>query len=274
MLERVLLEDSSGYRATFLPQEGMTLASFEKNGIEVIDPETRILFEKRRGGLGPLIGPHFHERPLARIPSLPALEKHPLFELARKTGRRDPFSHGMARYVPWEYEADKMSIRGTLKGDSEFEGIPLKEIEGQNFTLRFEASLSEQGLQLNYSVVSDTDSLVGFHYYFRLPDKRGVVSAQVETGDLKFVLDKEVDETFHPFPDPTRGVIELDTSEYVLKVDYRSVNQENGWQLWHPNESTFVCIEPISARNPRKPILTASSLEVLLAISDRKDRTR
>ncbi|MCB1114212.1 MAG: hypothetical protein KDK62_05590 [Chlamydiia bacterium] len=290
-MAQIHLKDDSGYQAVFLPEEGMTLASFKKGDLEVIDPETKVLFEKRHGGLGPLIGPHFHERPLARIPSVPELENHPLYELARKTGRKDPFSHGMARYAKWEYESTETLIKGKLTGEMEFEGIPLKRIEGQNFFLTFEARLSEKGLHIDYGVVSDTDSLVGFHYYFRLPNKQGTVISKVkeraliegemhaipeafgysDDHSLKFVLDKEADYTFYPFLQETEANIQLETDEFLLDIVYQCESQENAWQLWHPNHSTFVCIEPLSAKNPKKPILTASSLSLSLGIEDRKD---
>lgn len=283
----VTLKHDSGYEALFLPEEGMTLASFKRHGVEVIDPETKVLFEKRRGGLGPLIGPHFHQRPSARLPALPELQNHPLFELARQTGRIDPFSHGIARYVPWKWEQKENTLTASLDGKMEWEGIPLSRIEGQAFSLTFTAMLSEKGLKLDYAVVSESDSVIGFHYYFRLPGKKGVVSSRVknkmlvegkeasvpesfgfqESHELIFDLNQSVDATFYPFPDPCRAEVLLATDEFDLKVRYECRNEENGWQLWHPPGASFVCIEPLSAKNPQKPILTASSLSVLLEIS-------
>lgn len=281
----ITLKNNSGYEATYLPEKGMTLASFKKNGIEVIDQETLALFEERRAGLGPLIGPHFHQRPQSRVPKVENESLFPEIALARSLGRSDPFSHGLGRFAEWKVETSENSITATLSGKDLFRGVPLSQLEGQDFTLTYEASLKESGLHIDYSVVSETDSVVGLHYYYRLPHKRGVVQSKVgslvqvnETKiavpeswgyhdhELKFELNKPADFTFYPHPHPLATTIDLFTDEFDLSVHYSSPSQANGWQLWHPQDATFVCIEPLSAQNPRKPILSASSLKVHLAI--------
>lgn len=281
----VVLSDPSGYEAVFYPLEGMTLASYKKHGIEVIDPATRAGFDERRGGLGPLIGPHFHMRSPSRIPHLPDESKFPLIAAAKEKGRQDPFSHGIARYVAWKYENTSNSLKGTLSGKDLWEGVPLAILEGQNFTYTFEANLSEKGLQIDLSIVSDTDSLVGLHYYYRLPQKKGLVKAHVQNRTLinsktvaipenwgyqdhllEFELDKPADFTFYSHPDPLQNNIELITNEYKLSVQSNSLNQETCWQLYHPDEASFVCIEPLSAASPRNPILSASFMKIILKI--------
>ena len=43
-----------------------------------------------------------------------------------------------------------------------------------------EAKLTSQGLSLDLSVVSDSDSVVGIHYYYSLPKKEGQVIGTVQ----------------------------------------------------------------------------------------------
>lgn len=277
---------AGSYTALFLPEKGMTLASFKKDGTEVIDQETKATFEERRAGLGPLIGPHFHMRSPARIPKLTNESAFPQIQQARDKGRIDPFSHGIAKFVPWKFEATGTTIKGTLSGKETWNDVPLSVLEGQNFIMSFEASLSEEGLNITLSVVSDTDSVVGLHTYYRLPDRKGRVKAFVNDkarinqqlvdvpaswgfnseNELLFELDKPADFTFTHFPSPLEGKILLETSEYTLSIISRSMNQENSWQLFHPPGASYVCIEPLSASNPKNPILSASTLHVQLQI--------
>ena len=157
--------------------------------------------------------------------------------------------------------------------------------------MQFNALLQEQGLSIQLSIVSDTASLVGIHYYFALLGGKGRVISEVKDrvrmGDewknipstwkydrecLEFPLQDEADFTFLPAQDPLRGSIRLETDLYHLQTTYDCICEENCWQLYHPKEASFVCIEPISARDPRYPNLSVSSLNIHLEIlSPRKD---
>ncbi|KAF3362687.1 hypothetical protein PHSC3_000927 [Chlamydiales bacterium STE3] len=277
--------DGQLLEASFLPEQGMNMVSYKKGNIEVIDQSTRDLFEERFSGLGPLIGPHFHRR---HPQSLPVIENEALFphiSRIKAKGIQDPFSHGIARYAPWVSEVTESSIKGTLTGKDLWNGVSLADLEGQNFKMTFQAELLPEGLKMYISIVSDTNSLVGCHYFYRLPQGENKVIAPVrdfymdkeekktipqewlnEAKQLNFPLDQKADYTFFSFPQPLRSTIVLATNDYRLTTTYECDSQENCWQLYHPEGASFVCIEPMSAQFPRHPILSVSSLTVLLSI--------
>jgi hypothetical protein len=272
-------------QAIFLPEKGMNLISYQKDGLEVIDQSTRNLFEERYAGLGALIGPHFHHRKPEAIPAIKDESAFPHIARLKAKGIQEPFSHGIGRYAPWKAEATPQKVTAVLTGKDVWNGVPLSALEGQNFTMRFQAELLPEGLKLNLSVVSDTDSLVGIHYYYSLPKRTGFVTSQIqkeyidghkkqvpaewqinERQELKFDLAQSADYTFYPFPNPLEGKIVLDATDYRLTTRYVCDSQENAWQLYHPKEASFVCIEPVSSQDPRHPNLTVSSIEIILTI--------
>ncbi len=273
-------------QATFLPDKGMNMISFKKGNLEIIDQTTRNLFEERYAGLGALIGPHFHRRRPELVPQVKDESLFPHIARVKAKGVQDPFSHGIARYAPWKAEATESSVKAQLTGKDTWNGVPLSELEGQNFIYSFEAHLREQGLFLQLSVVSDTASLVGIHYYYALPQGKGRIISEVQNqvrlqGELQpipadwnfdsqqkliFDLNQEADFTFRPYPDPLRGHILLKTDTYQLHTRYTCVCEENSWQLYHPQGASFVCIEPLSAQDPRHTNLSVSSLHIHLEI--------
>lgn len=271
--------------ATFSPQAGMNLLSFKKNDIEVISQETRSLFDERKAGLGALIGPHFHRRNSKIIPPLENESLFPHIAALKSQGVEEPFSHGIGRYVPWKAEATKNTISAILEGKDEFQGIPISKLQGQDFKMSLKAQLAPNGLSIHLSVVSDFDSVVGFHYYYDLPKGQGTVSSNVlpkyrdvhdwkqipqdwnyKNHELSYNLNQEADWGFQPFPNPLNGKIYLETLKYKLQVSYQSQCEENSWQLFRPQKASYVCIEPLSATNPRKPQLSVSSLNMHLNI--------
>jgi len=274
-------------KATFLPEVGMNLSSFQRGGVEVIDQSTRKEFEERYAGLGALIGPHFHRRNPNSIAPIQQEDLFPHIARVRAKGIEDPFSHGIARYAPWKVEhVSEKKISASLSGKDEWNGVPLAVLENQNFKLDFSAELVENEMQIDYSVVSEKDSLVGLHYYYRLPNKRGMITTRVQKeclnkGERKlaselYPVDEQqmlqlplidfVDTTFYPFPHHLEGDILLETEEYTLRTKYWCQSQENCWQLYHPKDASFVCVEPLSAQDPRHPNLTVSSIRVHLQI--------
>lgn len=279
--------DGKILQAVFLPDRGMNMISFKKGDIEIIDQSTRPMFEERFAGLGALIGPHFHRKPANIVPVVPEENLFPHIARVKAKGVHDPFSHGIARYAPWKAEKTGNVITGILTGKDQWNTIPLSQLEGQNFTIRFRAELKETGLCLDLSIVSDTDSLVGIHYYYAVPNGRGTVTAGVKesmqdadrklvdipqdmTGEsrnkLVFNLNGEADFTFRPWPNPLESTIRLETDDYTLLTHYTCVCEENCWQLYRPKDGSFVCIEPISSRDPKHPNLTVSSLSIRLEI--------
>jgi hypothetical protein len=274
-------------QATFLPEKGMNMVSYKKNDLEVIDQSTISLFEERFAGLGALIGPHFHRRRAEILPKIADESLFPHIARVKAKGTADPFSHGIARYAPWQVNASTSTrIQATLSGKDTWNGVPLSALEGQNFKMNFQAELNPKGLNLNLDIISDTDSLVGIHYYYLLPQKTGqimssVQDAFVEQGEkkpllkewtrnqqhqLNFDLNQEADFTFFPYPNPRQGKITLDTGAYKIQTTYDCLSQENSWQLYHPKGSSFVCIEPLSAQDPRHPNLSVSGLSIAIEI--------
>lgn len=281
--------DGTPLEVTYIPELGMNMISFKKGGLETIDQSTKNLFEERFAGLGALIGPHFHHRRKEIISKIKDESLFPHIARIRAKGIEEPFSHGIARYAPWKIEsATKNSVKATLTGKDTWNDVPLAELEGQNFKMIYSAELNPDGLQIDMSIVSDTDSLVGIHYYWHLPDGKGEILAQVqnayiEGGERKSIpenwtdkdkftmslpLDKSTDFTFYPYPDPLAGKIILKTSSHKVILNYNSISQENCWQLYHPEGSTFVCIEPLSAQDPRHPNLSVSSIRIHINIEN------
>lgn len=273
-------------QATFLPEKGMNLVSYKKDGLEVIDQSTLPIFEERFAGLGALIGPHFHRRRAEILPKIDDESLFPHIARIKAKGTADPFSHGIARYAPWQATSTPNSVKATLSGKDLWNGVPISALEGQNFKMNFQADLTPQGLVLNLDVVSDTDSLVGIHYYYHLPKNTGKVIAGVQPtyidqgqkkplpenwqidnqSQLTFDLANEADYTFFPYPNPREGKITLDAETYKLITTYSCQSQENCWQLYHPKDASFVCIEPISSQDPRHPNLSVSAIRIALEI--------
>ncbi len=273
--------------ATFNPQKGMNLMSFRWGNFEIMDVATKPLFDERSAGLGALIGPHFHHRQDKDIPNIEVISLFPFVKKLQEQGQKEPFSHGIARYVPWRFKGNTHSIYGILEGNDEFKGIKLSSLEGQDFRLEFQAVLSNEGLEIDYGVESEKSSVIGLHYYYSLPQKKGEVLSVVDPmyHDLsgwkkipdswyqspnllchKLTSEKEIDYGFRPLLDPQSSVIELHTAQYLLKISYQADSEENAWQLYRPNDSTFVCIEPVSAKNPREAIKSSSNLKIKIQI--------
>jgi hypothetical protein len=279
-------EKGETLQATFLPEKGMNLVSFKKDDLEIIDQSTLPLFEERFAGLGALIGPHFHRRRPEILPKIADESLFPHIARVKAKGTADPFSHGIARYAPWQASATPNKIKATLSGKDTWNGVPLASLEGQHFKMNYQAELTPQGLIIDLDIVSDTDSLVGIHYYYHLPKNTGRVISSVQTsyidqGELKalpadwpidgqhvltFPLEKEADYTFFPYPNPRQGKIILDAETYKLITTYNCQSQENSWQLYHPKGASFVCIEPLSSQDPRHPNLSVSAIRIALEI--------
>lgn len=272
--------------ATFLSDKGMNLISFKSNDIEIIDQSTMPLFEERFAGLGALIGPHFHRRKTDTLPLIKDESLFPHIARVKAKGTQDPFSHGIARYAPWQAESTPTKVKAVLSGKDTWNGIPLAALEGQNFKMTFTAELTSSGLLLDLSVVSDTASLVGIHYYYHLPNNKGKVVSRIKKSfieenklkelpqdfpidsqhTMRLPLDKSIDWTLYPFPNPLEGHILLDTETHQVLTTYWCTSEENSWQLYHPNEASFACIEPISSQDPRHPNLSVSSIRIQIQI--------
>ena len=273
--------------ATFLPEGGMNLCSYKLGDIEVIDQKTLPLYEERKAGLGALIGPHFHQSKKIYTDFDEGLFPH--IAKGKAEERKDPFSHGIARYVPWKYAASSTQIKGQLSGDDLYKGVPLKVFEGQNFSMTFEARLLPKGLFIEYKVDSEQPSVIGLHYYYAFSGKGTIQGAIQPTyrdqnnwkpipkewsngkeNHLHFILPQEADYGFLPArktPNDHDYHIMFDTEDYSLHIDYNTVSDtEISCQVYHPKGGTFVCIEPLSAKSPPNPTLNRSTLEAKVEI--------
>ena len=265
------LEDGSILSATFLPEYGMNLSSLMKGGIEVIDQSTKNLFDERLGGLGPLIGPHFYHRCENDISFVPDETIFPHLASVRKSGSKEPFSHGIGRYVPWNYQVRENQITAHISGMDTYRGITLAALEGFDFLMTFKAHISTQGLEIEMHTESvGKPSIAGLHYYYALGNHSGHVKMNCSNkygdktvwrdiptrwldgeGHLNFDLSEEADYTFSPISTNFSGVAHLISPSHNLKIQYHTNSDEHSFQLYHPPGASFVCIEPLTSKEPR-----------------------
>lgn len=271
--------------ATFLPQQGMNLISYCKGGIEVIEQSTRDLFEDHYAGLGALIGPHFYCQLDKWLPKIPDESLFPHIARVRAKGVQDPFAHGIARYVPWNFLSTPSSFSAHISGKDRWKGVPLSVLEGVDFQMAFDAILFPHGLEIGLHVECERPSVAGLHYYYALAGSQGIVKAEV--GDqyndlgtwkplpevwtegknrLKFDLKEAVDYGFTPHSKDFSTHVLLETSSYSLRVSYQAPGAENSWQLYHPKDAPYVCIEPICAKNCRGLVANSGCIRVKIEI--------
>lgn len=262
--------DGKALKAKLLPELGMNLCSYQKDGLEVIDQSTKQEFEFRFSGLGPLIGPHFHHQKKEWIQSGYDESLFPHIARIRERKIADPFSHGIARYVPWKYVASKNKIQARLSSEDTYRGVKLLTFEGVDFEMQLNAELLPSGLEIELSVESSRECLCGLHYYYAINNHEGTVRSVVQDvysdngifkpipkewlnkeGWLEFDLKNAADFGFLPSKD-YGGEVFLNTKSHNLKVSYEGKDDEISWQLFSPKNSSFACIEPLSTKNPRK----------------------
>lgn len=270
--------------AVFAPEKGMNMMSLKINGHQMIDQSTIGLFEERAAGLGALIGPHFHHRPPEKIvPVDPSLFPH--LAILKERNITEPFSHGIARYVPWKVLlAEKEVIKAELTGSMNYRGVLIKDLEGFDFHMTFEARIIENGISLNLQISSQQPSVVGLHYYYQLKDKKGQVSSQIvpalrdqalpswlqfdpTTHLFKYNCHEPSDFGFKPHPHPKMGWINFSTGDIKAVVRYVTPT-DSSWQMWHPEKASFVCIEPLSALDPRHPTAKVSGLIACIEVEE------
>jgi galactose mutarotase-like enzyme len=190
----------------------------------------------------------------------------------------DPFSHGIGRYAPWQWRREGQKIVAGLKGSDRWRGSTLAELEGTDFVMQMEAELKREGLYLTLHVEAERLSVVGLHYYYALPPGPATVSSRVQPlyndmgvfkpmqgGEFLFDLEREVDYGFLP-ENGKEGEILLRTTAHTLKVCYQGAPDAVSWQLYHPKDASFVCIEPMSVKNPRDLNTSKSSLRVQIDV--------
>lgn len=274
-------QDGSMLYAEFCPDKGMNLVSLKKGSVELIDQSTAPLFDERFAGLGALIGPHFYHLPENLLPHSCPESLFPHIGALISKGQKDLFSHGIGRYVPWKYQFDDSRIIAKLASVDSYEGYPLSELEGCNFFMSYEAEILDDRFRIKIHSKSDTRSVIGLHYYFNLK-RPGFVSGSFETyyydkgqkkdipniwkaGTQKILLnlDNSFDQGFIPLEYMGINEVLLTTSEFRLKMQITQLEgSELSVQVYHPENSSYVCVEPISAENPRGPLPKEGNLMI------------
>ncbi len=279
--------DGTPLQVTYLPDQGMNLISYCIGPTEVIDQSTYTLFEKRFAGLGPLIGPHFHMQ--KDIPSNFDPSLFPHIACIQAEGRKDPFSHGIARYVPWKTVESETQIKAKLRGSDLYKGVPLSTFEGQDFEMTYEARLLSTGLHIVYKLESEKPSVIGLHYYYRLP-RKGEIHGEIaplyrdkdtwkslpdqwignKKSQLQFCLPQIADFGFIPKKKHTKDhlyEVILNTDDYSLHTKFNTCsNQDFSYQVFHPEGASYVCVEPLSTKTPTTPSLKSNTLEIHLQV--------
>lgn len=150
----------------------------------------------------------------------------------------------------------------------------------------FSCHLTNTGLDIKYHVQSEEHPCtIGLHYYLALPEKEGFVTIACkkeynDLGTLKtipdkwlndkeflhFNLDQQSDFVFIPDTDDFSGEATLSTPSRKLRIFYKADSEQNAFVLYHPKDATFVCIEPVSAKDPRSPYGMSHKLRIKIDI--------
>ena len=284
VLQRIQ-DDGNLLKAVFLPEMGMNLASLRFGDVEIIDQSTINIFNEKLGGLGALIGPHFHHR--KEIPHIPDETAFPHIARVKASGSDEPFSHGIGRYVAWNWNASDLSIDANISGMDTHAGVTLAALEGFDFKMSFKAHLLNDGIEINMHVDSEKmPSIAGLHYYYALDNGEGVVKMKVqdtyndmgvwreipdkwrntEKEELSFNLKEKSDYGFKPNRSDFSGDAILETGSRQLHIHYETDSEENAFQLYSPDKATFVCIEPVTASNPRDAKQLQNHLKVRIQL--------
>ena len=153
--------------------------------------------------------------------------------------------------------------------------------------MTFEARLLPTGLFIEYKASSEKPSLVGLHTYYAFSGP-GVVHTTVQDSyrsgkewnplpkewfkddHLDFPLPQKADFGFVPkkkTPNDHDYHLILNTKNYSLHMDFNTASDEElSFQIFQPEDASYVCVEPLTAKTPQTPRLTSSTLETKLAI--------
>jgi galactose mutarotase-like enzyme len=149
--------------------------------------------------------------------------------------------------------------------------------------MQMDAKLTSTGLHFSMSVSSPRECVIGLHYYYNLILENACITSEVQdqyndlgifkplpekwmkNDRLHLELNEAADFGFLPL-DGSSGEVILLMSRYKLRIAYQGRQNEVSWQLYHPKGSSFVCIEPMSVKNPRRLSSCKSSLNVEIEI--------
>lgn len=247
-----LVLEHKDMQATF-DLTGLRLTSLRKGKIEAI----------AHAAPAGIIGPRFGARRSALTGNTP-----------------ERFVHGVGRFADWKVSRTDQSFVATCTGEDMLDGKALKDIEKQPFRMEVRGDLTEKGLSLAFSIVSDTDSCLGLETQFMLATGRGSVEGRThhqyaqeqvrkdlpvgwidpDSYKLYFDLTQEANCVFNPPAGQTGNALRLETPEYKLAIVMETDSSESCWQLKKKAGSHEVSLSLMTAENPYKPQLTASAM--------------
>jgi len=185
---------------------------------------------------------------------------------------------GEAMAASWEVEK---SEEENLTAKHRYEG----EGEEQIYQMEGRISWDKEVLVSTLSIVSDTDSLIGPGYCFPLPDGRGRLEGVIKregfcegkTVTLSEHSGKPVEiDLSHscslavlPYLKPTEGKLLLETKNYQMEILYRSNCEEVSCLIYRPEKGDWICISPVSSKNPWKTNLTVSHVTTEIKFLDK-----
>jgi hypothetical protein len=286
-------ETKGDIEAVVSPEMGMSLVHFSINHIPLLQKSRKDDFLEARKGLGPLILPHFNQRP--SFPKVPeeVLENCTHINYLKKLGVKDPFQHGIGRYAEWEYEVKEkengVSVTGILAGKADFKGIPVSEIVGFDFTAFVTYTLSEGSLSVKFDITGEEPVAAGIHFYYTLPSEGGS-SASLSVDSIGKLEDDSLfefsdhqrkgkfydlplegghDTVFYPVNEADGFArYKLVTPGYRLdtrvKIEGNKEQTFDSVVVFNPEGSDFVCIEPLSEENGLVPSKKKFSGEIIL----------
>ena len=241
-------------KAIFETGNGLNLVAFSLDEIQIID--------ERKNNF--IIGPHFGHRKL--------------FSKDKPEMASDPFVNGVASHAPWTItSSDSNSFKAIIKGKDVWNEKTLAELQGQDFVMRAEAYLSNEGLFFKISIVSDTASLVGVSTAYYVPENT-VLFADVQPffieNGIKFPLepsesykertlnlDLSKNSAYTLWPkDPCSASLCIANSRHEVLFTYNAICAENSFQIERQTDENLLAIHAMSSFDPLHPNLSASHL--------------
>lgn len=224
-----------------------------------------LLFQEE-GSLGSgVIGPHYGNRHV--LPELP--ETFSLPRSATLTPNpsprfpEDPFPNGLGRFAPWEWHTQNSErIQGVLKGDTEWQGVPLKKIEGQSFQMTAHSFAVAKQFGCRFAVVSEGDSVTGMQWCFALDQETEIQCPSRDSPNRFFSsnFQEDVDVWLHPFPSERKAELTLKKGPLKFRLSSETVSSEHSIRIVYQKEQPFFTVAFLSAKNPLHPNLSVSQL--------------
>ena len=272
---RVVTVEKGSVRLDVAPDLGFSLVRFLWNGVDILDRRTEQGFIRARKGLGPLIMPHFNQ-----FADLPVIDENafPHVEQLRNLGVAHPFQHGVARYLPWRYEAAEASVTGEFSSDSHYRGHLVRDLAGFRFRARVSYRIVDDGITIEFDVEGEKPIAAGTHFYYDVVDKQ---KASVSLSDAftpapdRLRLDQPINEIYYVRSDVAdhEASATLTTSAYRLTTTIRvggpSERSFESVVIFCPPEGRFVCVEPISYAVGHENVKTRFRADIRLQLGAR-----